>query len=106
MIELREIRRRCGAVLGPVLGFALTLYFVYNLIEGNRGLLAWLRTTQEIAATKTAIAAAHKEEAGLKRKDYELTPNHLDPDLLDERVRSVLDFVRPDEIVIPEKPQR
>lgn len=105
MIVLREIRKRCSAVVWPVLGFAVTLYFFYSLIEGNRGLLAWVHTRQEIAATKVALAVTHKEEAALQRKDYELTPSHLDRDLLDERVRAVLGFIRPDEIVIPEKPQ-
>jgi cell division protein FtsB len=106
MIVLREMRRRCRAVVGPVLGLAVTGYFLYNLIEGNRGLLAWLRATQEIAATKTAVQGAQKAEAQLRRKDYELSPDHLDLDLLDERVRIVLDRARPNEIVIREKPER
>ncbi len=102
MILLRELRRRSVAVMGPVLGMAVTAYFLYNLIEGNRGLLAWLRTTQEIAATKAQVSSLEKKEAGLRRKDYELTPDHLDPDLLDERVRAVLGLVRPGEVVIRE----
>ncbi len=106
MIVLREIRRRLGAVIGPVLGMAVTTYFLYNLIEGNRGLLAWLKTTEEIAAAKAAVGVAQKEEARLRQKDYELSPDHLDPDLLDERVRSVLDLALPDEVVIEEKPAR
>jgi cell division protein FtsB len=33
-----------------------------------------------------------------------LRPDHLDPDLLDERARAVLNLAAPDEIVIPLTP--
>ena len=104
MIVMRELRRRAFSIVGPVLGMAVTGYFLYNLIEGDRGLLAWVRTTQEIAATKKTMQDLKAEETALSRKDFELTPNHLDRDVLDERVRAVLDFARPNEIVIREKP--
>ncbi len=106
MSVLREMRRRAGSVVGPVLGMAVTAYFLYNLIEGNRGLLAWLKTTEEIAAAKAAVDAGQKEETRLRQKDYELSPDHLDPDLLDERVRTVLDLALPNEVVIRETPAR
>jgi cell division protein FtsB len=103
MVVMREIRRRARAVVGPVLGMAVAGYFLYNLIEGDRGVLAWLRTMQQIHAAKAALRVTQKREAELRRKDFELTPEHLDPDLLDERIRSVLDLGLPNEIVIREK---
>ena len=100
MVVLRELRRRARHIAGPVFGMALTGYFAYHLIEGDRGLLAWLRLTKEIHAADRHLAALDARHKALGRKVAEMTPDHLDPDLLDQQVRSVLDFAAPDEVVI------
>ena len=100
MIVLRELKRRAHFVLGPVIGIALTGYFFYNLIEGDHGLLRWLDLTREIRAENANLETVHAQRAALDLKVSELKPNHLDPDLLDERVRATLNLVAPDEIVI------
>src|SRR6185437_6277202 len=41
MIVLYEMRRRARALVAPLLGAALTGYFVYHIFEGERGLYAW-----------------------------------------------------------------
>ena len=48
MIVLREMRRRAKVLVPPVLGLALTGYFAYHLVEGDRGLRAWVQVTQEL----------------------------------------------------------
>jgi cell division protein FtsB len=40
------------------------------------------------------------EQQALSLKVSDLKPNHLDPDLLDERVRASLNLAAPNEIVI------
>jgi cell division protein FtsB len=100
LLILRELRRRGRAVLGPALGIALTGYFAYHLIEGDRGLLAWLRLSREIRAENANLEAVRAERAALDLKVSNLKPDHIDPDLLDERVRATLNLVAPDEIVI------
>jgi cell division protein FtsB len=100
MIVLREMRRRARFLVGPVLGLALTGYFAYHLVEGERGLRAWLRTTQELRLAKDTLAAVVAERAALDRRVGDLRPGHLDPDLLDSQVRKTLDLAAPDEIVI------
>jgi cell division protein FtsB len=100
MLILRELRRRGRYVLGPFLGIALTGYFAYHLIEGDRGLLAWLRLTREIRAEKANLEAVHEQREALDLKVSNLKPDHLDPDLLDERVRATLNLVAPDETVL------
>ena len=100
MIVLRELRRRARFILGPVLGIALTGYFAYHLVEGDRGLLAWLRLTREIRAENANLEAARTQREALDLRISNLKPDHLDPDLLDERVRATLNLVAPDEIVI------
>ncbi|MGH7029711.1 MAG: FtsB family cell division protein [Stellaceae bacterium] len=87
-------------MVGPLCGIALTGYFAYNLVEGNRGFLAWVRLTQEIHAENTRLDALRTEHQALELKVSELSPDHLDPDLLDERVRETLNLVAPNEVVI------
>ncbi|HVH76944.1 MAG TPA: septum formation initiator family protein [Stellaceae bacterium] len=100
MVVLRELRRRARLIAGPVFGMALTGYFAYHLIEGDRGLLAWLQLTRQIHASDQQLAVLEEQHKALGRKVSELTPDHLDPDLLDQQVRSVLDFAGPNDVVI------
>ena len=107
MIVFREMRRRAKVLVAPVLGLALTGYFAYHLVEGDRGLRAWMRLTQELRTAKVALADVSTERARLERRASNMRSEHLDPDLLDSQVRRTLDFAAPDEIVIiqPAKPR-
>jgi cell division protein FtsB len=100
MYLMREIRRCARACVGPALGIALTGYFGYNLVEGDRGFLAWRRLTGEISAEKANLQALQAERQALDSRVADLKPDHVDPDLLDERVRATLNLVAPDELVI------
>jgi cell division protein FtsB len=107
VIVFREMRRRAKVLVAPVLGLALTGYFAYHLVEGDRGLRAWMRLTQEMRSAKMALADVSAERARLERRAGNMRSEHLDPDLLDSQVRRTLDFAAPDEIVIiqPAKPR-
>ena len=100
MVVLREIRRRGKVLVGPLLGMALTGYFAYHLVEGDRGLRAWVRLTQELRLAKDNLSAVSAERAELEHRVSHMRPDHVDPDLLDAQVRRTLDLARPDEIVI------
>jgi cell division protein FtsB len=97
---VREIRRRAGFIAGPVLGISLMCYFAYHLVQGERGLLSWLRLTQEVKLAKTRLADLDSEREALDRRVSLLRPEHLDRDMLDERARATLNLVGPHEIVI------
>ena len=100
MILLRALRRRTRFIVGPILGIALTGYFAYHLVEGDRGLNAWLRLNREIRTATANLDALRAQRATLDLKVSELRPDHVDPDLLDERIRATLNLVSPDDIVI------
>ena len=101
------MRRRAKVLVAPVLGLALTGYFAYHLVEGDRGLRAWTRLTQELRSAKTGLADVAAERGRLERRAANMRPDHLDRDLLDTQVRRMLDVAAPDEIVIiqPQKPR-
>jgi len=100
MSVLRALRRRAHLVLGPVIGIALTGYFAYHLVEGDRGFNAWLRLNREIRTAAANLDAVRAQRAALELRVSNLRPEHVDPDLLDERIRATLNLVAPDDIVI------
>ena len=100
MSVLREIRRRARFIAGPVLGISLMGYFGYHLVEGERGLRAWLRLSQQIKEAQAQLIARDLDREALDRKVAALRPEHLDPDMLDEQARATLDLAGPHEIVI------
>lgn len=100
MAVLNEIRDRIRQVAPQVLAACVVAYFVFHAIQGERGLLAYLQLTQQLEETE-AVA----EELSEKRNDWEhkvslLKPGSLDRDMLEERARKVLNYLREDEVVI------
>ena len=100
MIVVRELRKRARWLTAPLLGIALTGYFAYHLVEGDRGLRAWVRVAQELRVAKDTLSTISASRAELEHRVSHMRPDHVDPDLLDSQVRKTLDFVSPDEIVI------
>lgn len=98
---MREIHKRARALTGPVLGILLTGYFGYHLVEGDRGLRAWVRVSQELRQAKAELAVVSAQHDELQHRVMHMRANHVDPDLLDSQIRKTLDVLRPDEIVIP-----
>lgn len=105
-----ELKRRARDVIGPVLGFCTVGYFVYHSIEGDRGLFALVRLSEQVQETQAQLDELTAQRKALERRVSLLRPDHLDPDMLDERARLILNLARPDEIVIldpaPEAPKR
>ncbi len=97
---LSELKRRAGDVVAPVIGFCVVGYFAYHSIEGDRGLVAWLRLQEQIRTASSELDGLRAERTALERRVSLLRPESLDRDLLEERVRIVLNFARPEEIVV------
>ncbi len=93
-----------GPRLGPTLYFALAAtlgaYFTFAAVQGDYGVLRQAQTADEmqgLTAERDKLAA---DLSNLKNLTHRLSDSYLDMDLLDEQVRSVLGYVRADEIVI------
>lgn len=96
----RELKRRARDVIGPVLGFCVVGYFVYHSIEGDRGLLAYARLTERLSEARAQLEEIQAERKALDQRVSLLRTDNLDPDMLDERARAILNYSRPDEIII------
>ena len=106
MAMIHELRKRARHILGPVLGACLAGYFVYHAVQGDRGLMAWLMLNQQIREATAVRDSVAAERAAWEHRVALLRPDSLDPDMLDERARAVLNLGNPDELVILPDPPR
>jgi cell division protein FtsB len=107
MVIRQVIRRFLARIVGPMIGCLAVAYFTYHLVNGERSLLAWRHIDGEIVEAEGRLVQLRREREVLERRASLLRPDHLDPDMLEERARAVLNFARPDEIVViaPRKPK-
>jgi cell division protein FtsB len=100
MSIVRQIRKQAQSLVAPLIGLCLSGYFGYHLIEGDRGLTAWVRATEQFREKQRAADAVKAERERLQWRVSLLQSGNLDPDLLDEQSRKALNLVGHGEIVI------
>ena len=100
MAVLREIRAKARQVLPPVLAVCVMGYFAYHSIQGERGYLALLRVEKDLAQARVTEAQLRAERSRLERDVKLLQLDGLDPDLLGERARMLLNYGLEDEYTI------
>jgi cell division protein FtsB len=87
-------------ILAPVIFATLFGYFGYHLVNGDRGLLAMARLEREVQIADQNLAEAETTKKIWERRVSALRNQSLDPDMLDERARALLNFARKDDIII------
>ena len=95
-----EIRSRARHVVGPVLGICAAAYFAYHAVEGDRGLIAWLSLKQRVASARVSLDEITAQRKILEHRVSLLHPDSLDPDMLDERARVMLNYGHADDVII------
>lgn len=95
-----EIRSRARFILPRVLAVCTVVYFAYHTVEGDRGFLTWLSLKQELAQVQDAQGALRAQREELEARVSLLRPDNLDPDLLEERAREVLNYGRENELIV------
>jgi cell division protein FtsB len=81
-------------------------YFLYHTVQGDRGWFAMLRLQQQVNAEQAELSQLQKQHQELEHRVQLMRPDSLDPDLLDEKSRELLNYSKPDEIVILTSPAR
>jgi cell division protein FtsB len=79
---------------------ATVCYFAYAAFQGDYGLMQRYRVEQKEVLLRAELAELRTERAMMANKTARLGEDYLDLDLLDERARAVLGFIRADEILI------
>ena len=69
-------------------------------IAGPSGLLAWSENLRLLDQRKAQLTELEAERIALENRVALLDPDHADPDMVGELLRSQLNVVHPDEVVI------
>jgi len=103
---LRDMRQRFRAIMGPLIGLGAVGYFAYHTVEGDRGVLAWMHLRTDIVDAELQLAKVTSERQQLEHRVLLLRPDHLDPDMLEERARAMLNMGHPDEVEVLDAPAK
>src|SRR5581483_3125522 len=95
-----EFRRRFTQVVIPVLGLGVLAYIGYHFFEGDRGLKASWSVEQRLAKAEAERKQLMAERQRLEARVALLREDTLDRDMLDERLRQMLNLVQPNDVVI------
>ena len=84
----------------PLIFLLITVYFMYHLIEGERGLFRLFVLNQELKQAEVLLTETTTEKARMEKRVCLLSAQALDADMLDEAARNALGFVKEDEYII------
>jgi cell division protein FtsB len=108
MLGTLDFRKGLRALMPQILGAAICVYFAYHAVQGDRGLIAWLQHSRELVESETVLAELAAERATLEHRVSQLRAESLDPDMLEEQARTMLNFAEPDDrtLLLPSAPGR
>jgi len=92
--------RRVGGLVPQLIGLGLLAYFAFHLVQGERGLRAYAQLGKELEAAWAEEAALREDLQAARARVDALSVRSLDLDLLEERAQAVLNFAKPDEVVV------
>ena len=98
-----DMRRGLRRAIAPCLGFCALLYFIYHTVQGDRGVIAYLRLNAQLERAEMALMESNAARDILARRVELLRPENLDRDMLDEQARHILGLAHPDDVVIYNK---
>lgn len=96
----RALSTALKAVTAPGIFLGLVAYCLWSATQGDRGLQAYAVREAQAKALNAELLRVQGEQAAWERRVAELNPQHLDPDMLDERARAMNNMVDPADIVV------
>jgi cell division protein FtsB len=104
MVRGMVTRKRLRTILTALALYALAAlligYFGVNAYSGDRGLKAKEDIDRQMTALTAELQRLQVEHAQWQRRIALLKSDDIDPDMLDERARALLDYVDPDDLVM------
>jgi cell division protein FtsB len=100
MVTRRRLRSFLNALALYTIAALLIGYFGVNAYTGEHGLIAKRDLDQDIAQLTAQLDAVKAERAVWQRRVSLLKSDSIDPDLLDERARQLLDDADPRDLVL------
>lgn len=96
----RSLRNGLRAVALPTLFLLLVAYFLWNATQGDRGLQAYAIRQEQLKTVQADLGKAQSDQLSWDRRVSELRSQRLDPDMLDERARAMLNLADPADVVV------
>jgi cell division protein FtsB len=78
----------------------LGTYFTFIAVQGDFGMFARVEILADARALTAERDRLRVELAAMENLTHRLSDEYLDLDLLDERARDILGYMRPDEVAI------
>ena len=100
MVTRKRFRAVLNALALYTIAAAVIGYFGVNAYSGNRGLRAKQDLDQQIAQLTEELTALKAERGNWERRVALLKPESIDPDMLDERARTLLNYADPRELTL------
>jgi len=86
-------------ILTSLVCLGLGAYFSYHLLTGDHGLEAHAKLRDRVAALQGELAGLKAVRLRMERDVDLMRASRLDPDMLDEQARAVLNFAHPNDVV-------
>ncbi len=83
-----------------VAAFTLGGYFTFAAVQGDYGVFRQVQIKAKLQELTAEKAQLEGQLAQVSNLTHRLSDEYLDIDLLDERARDVLGYMRPDELLI------
>lgn len=87
-------------VVAPSVLLCWAAAMVYSAVIGENGYRALAALNVEVEARRAEVDALRARRLALEKRADQLNPKSLDPDLIDERIRAVLGYSRPGDVVV------
>lgn len=95
----RKFRYHFSKIMLPIIAGGLLIYIIYHMLSGNHGWLAWRSLKKDLGIAEQSLTDLQKEKDALEHRVKLLRPETLDMDMLDERVRAVLNNSDPNDTI-------
>jgi cell division protein FtsB len=100
MVTRKRLRTFFSALALYVLAALLIGYFGVNAYSGDRGLKAKEDIDRQMTALNAELDRLKLEHGRWERRIALLKSDDLDPDMLDERARTLLDYAEPNDLTL------
>jgi len=106
MILIREAKKRGRQIIVPIFAAVISGYFAFHAVHGERGVFAYAELTEQVREARIKLAEARGQREALELDVSLLKRDNLDLNLLEERVRAVLNRIDDDDMLILDQHQR
>jgi cell division protein FtsB len=105
MVTRTRLRAAITAIGLYVTAALLIGYFGIHAYTGAHGLKAKQDLAQQMDELSKELARLKVERASWEHRVSLLRSDRIDPDMLDERARAMLDYAHPNDLVLMRKPR-